>query len=165
MGGLSEAHLQAARTPPNPSTSSLMDAFPAYLVLPLAAFAVFIVMLVLVIRAEQAEARRRSELMRELLARFETAAELEAFLRSDVARSLIPDESGSPEMPTPEDPALGLIKSGIIVLAIGAGFVLAAYSDLRLTTSVLLTLGPGLILAGFLQMRANKSRARRDGTG
>lgn len=142
-----------------------MDEFPVPLLIPLGGMVTGITVIALFLRAEQADARRRSETMRELLAKFETAAELEAFLKSDVARSLIQGEDQVPELPKPEDPALGLMKGGVIVLSIGVGFALAAYTDLRLTTSVLLSLGAGLIFAAFLQTRANRSRARRDGTG
>src|SRR6187549_3306140 len=75
---------------------------------------------------------KKAEVQREIIGKFSSSAEMQAFLRSDEGRNLFRNLAAgdSPEPRTLREAAISRIGIGIVLLVLGAGLmVLAHYSD------------------------------------
>jgi len=75
---------------------------------------------------------KRAEVQREIISKFSSSAEMQAFLRSDEGRDLFRNLAAGdgPEPRTLRERAISRIGIGIVLIVVGAGLmVLAHYSD------------------------------------
>jgi hypothetical protein len=115
------------------------------LVMPLALVG-FIIWVALGRRRDRQE--KQVEIQKEIIAKFASSADLQAFLKTDEGRSLfknIGSENGGPG--SLRERAISRIGTGIVLLLVGAGLmVLAHYADQPQITSAIGTLPSGLLV-------------------
>jgi hypothetical protein len=105
----------------------------------------------------RAKIRHRTELQKELIAKFSSPQELAAFLDSDAGKALLrgataePTVQWKPPPPRPVNEQCGItIAWGILGLCVGAGIFVAR--GLTLPGAVFVALGVGFVINGLLRL-------------
>ena len=109
-------------------------------------------------RLRQSKWVRRAEMQKQFIDRFGSAAELNEFLSTEHGRSIF--EDSLTERKDQRLKVLGTMRTGIVLVCLGVGFVLLLDSDPSSTifpATICLSLGIGFLLAALISYRAAKS--------
>jgi hypothetical protein len=127
-----------------------------YLV-PLALFAMVVLIVWLVTRRRQAQIQAQTELRKQLIAKFGSVQELTAFLESDGGRQFFG------EMKLPARDPLRLLPAGVITTMVGLGFLglTLRQKDLIVPGVILLAVGLGLLISAAIAYKLADDKSGR----
>ena len=108
-------------------------------------------------RLRQSKWVRRAEMQKQFIDRFSSAAELNEFLSTEHGRSVF--EDSLTERKDQRLKVLGVLRTGIVLVCLGVGFVLLLDDDPStiFPATICLSLGIGFLLAALISYRAAKS--------
>jgi hypothetical protein len=130
----------------------------AGIIIPIALFAMVVLLAWLAIQRKRAEMQARAEFQKQILDKFGSGKELAEFLGSEGSQRFL--ENLSARSYGGRDRVLGGMRAGIVLAALGLGFVLLATSkhqrDLLVPGVLLLAVGAGLLIAAATSHRLLK---------
>jgi hypothetical protein len=125
------------------------------MIVPLGAFAMVVLIVWMVHQKGQHKIREQAELQKHFLNKFGSGQELTQFLETPHGERFLKEMTIRDNAPGPKARIMGSIKGGIVLLALGAGFVVIYRfnqgplrdPDLIFPTVILLALGIGLLFS------------------
>lgn len=127
------------------------------MLIPFGAFAMVALIVLFGTREKQTQARARAEVQKELINKFSSGAELSEFLGTEGSQRLL-GELETPKLSAKEK-ILRSTKVGVVLTVVGLGMLalLTQEPDLIIPAVILLALGVGFLLAAFISYRLSKS--------
>ena len=125
--------------------------------IPFGAFAMVVFIVLFRTREKQARVQARTELHKHLLDKFGSGAELAQFLETEGGKKMIED-LGKGDVSAKERSLRPLI-AGIVLTCLGIAFLVLTYyePDLVMPGGILLAIGVGFLIAAFVTLRLSKS--------
>ena len=124
---------------------------------PLGGCAMIVLIVWLGLRSSQAKTKARTEVQTKLLEKFDSGRELAEFLGSEGSKRLL-EELGS-ERASPQERILKSVKAGIVLTALGLGFLglMVQDQEMIVPAMIILALGVGFLVAAAVSHRLYKN--------
>jgi ABC-type antimicrobial peptide transport system permease subunit len=134
-----------------------MNPEAAAVLVPLAGIAMIVIVMWLVIRAQQSKVQAQTELHKHLLDKFGSGAELAEFLETDGGKKMIED-LGRGNV-SPKERALRPMITGTVLTCLGAAFLLLTFRvpDFVIPGGIILAIGIGFLIGAFVMLRLSKN--------
>ena len=127
--------------------------------IPFAGIAMVVIIVWLGSREKQARVKARTELHKHLLDKFGSGTELAQFLDTEGGRRMVED-LGTDRV-SPKERTLKRVVAGTVLTCLGAGLLILnsifKEAELVMTGGILLALGIGFLIAAFVTLRLSKS--------
>jgi hypothetical protein len=125
---------------------------------PIGVFAMVVMIVWLVHLAKQKRLSEQAELQKHFLNKFNSAQELTQFLDTPQGQSFLKDMRIGGDAAGPKDRIIRSVKGGILLLALGAGFLilLRFERDLIYPAAILLALGVGFLIGATVSYWLSK---------
>ncbi len=126
------------------------------LFIPFGVFAMVVMIVWLATREKMVRARARTEVQKDLINKFGSGGELAEFLGSEGSRRLL-EELGEPKL-SAQEKVIRSVKVGVVLSVVGVGFLalMIQESDLMIPGIILLALGVGFLLAAAISYSLSK---------
>ena len=127
------------------------------ILVPFGAFAMIVFIVWFETRQKQARVQARTELHKHLLDKFGSGTELAQFLETEGGKKMVEDLGK--DRVSPKERALKRVVTGTILTCLGAACLMLMYKepDLVIPGGILLALGIGFLIAAFVTLRLSKS--------
>ena len=127
---------------------------------PLGTFVMVVFIVWFSTRAKQAKLQARTEIHKHLLDKFGSGTELTQFIESEGGKKMLEDLAA--DRVSPQERALALVPPGVIITALGTGFLVLTFenADLVIPGGLLVALGMGFLVAAWASRRLAKSWSR-----
>ncbi len=126
---------------------------------PFGAFVMIVFIVWFATREKQAKVQARTELHKHLLDKFGSGTELAQFLDTEGGRRMVED-LGTDRV-SPKERTLKRVVAGTVLTCLGAGLLILnsifKEAELVMTGGILLALGIGFLIAAFVTLRLSKS--------
>ena len=134
-----------------------MDPDVIALFIPFAGIAMIVFIVWLGTRARQARVQARTELHKHLLDKFSSGTELAQFLETEGGKKMIED-LGKGDV-SPKERTLRPMIAGTVLTCLGVAFLVLTFRvpDLVIPGGIILAIGIGFLIAAFVTLRLSKS--------
>ena len=134
-----------------------MDPDVIALFIPFAGIAMIVFIVWLGTRARQARVQARTELQKHLLDKFSSGTELAQFLETEGGKKMIED-LGKGDV-SPKERTLRPMIAGTVLTCLGVALLVLTFRvpDLVIPGGILLAIGIGFLIAAFVTLRLSKS--------